>query len=213
MEEADVSFRRNALRSNPAGKVTRSSVAEDTRSSVPATLATMDDGTLLALAGQGDENAMGALFDRYSRLVYSVALRVLRDPGAAEDVLQDVFMQVWRKPETMVVNRTTMCAWLALLARTRSIDTLRRQRSSEVVDELVLPGDADVSEVSERAYVMERARAVMQRLPVDQRKTLEMAFFDGLTHSEIADTTGDPLGTVKSRVRTALLSLRRAMSA
>ncbi|WP_419806569.1 RNA polymerase sigma factor [Terriglobus sp.] len=176
-------------------------------------LAAMEDGTLLALVGQGDENAMGAIFDRYSRVVYSVALRVLRDPSAAEDVLQEVFMQIWRKPESMVVNRATMGAWLAVVARNRSIDTLRRQKPSDSVEEVVLPSGVDVAADAERTHMMERARAVMGRMPVEQRKTLEMAFFDGLTHSEIADTTGDPLVTVKSRIRTALLLLRKAMTA
>ena len=173
----------------------------------------MDDGTLLALVGQGDENAMAALFDRYSRLVYSVSLRVLRDPSAAEDVLQDLFMQIWRKPDRIVVNRSTVGAWLAVVTRNRSIDMLRRQRPAESVDQVALPSGVDVAGDAERNSMMERARTVIGRMPVEQRKTLEMAFFDGLTHSEIADTTGDPLGTVKTRIRTALLLLRKAMTA
>lgn len=209
MEEADLSYRRNALRSNPAGKAVRSSGVETPK----ATLAMMEDGTLLALIGQGDENAMAALFDRYSRVVYSVALRVLRDPSAAEDVLQEVFLHVWRKPDAMVVNRGTLGAWMAVAARNRSIDMLRRQKPAEPVDEVVLPSGIDVGVEAERTYLLERVRAVMTRMPVEQRKTLEMAFFDGLTHSEIADTTGDPLGTVKTRIRTGLLSLRKAMVA
>ncbi len=213
MEETDISFRRNALRSHPAGKPVRSSVVETPKVTPASALAAMEDGTLLALVGQGDENAMAALFDRYSRVVYSVALRVLRDPSAAEDVLQEVFMQIWRKPDTMVVNRVTIGAWLAVVARNRSIDMLRRQKPSESVEQVVLPSGVDVADDAERNYLIERARAVMGRMPVEQRKTLEMAFFDGLTHSEIADTTGDPLGTVKTRIRTALLLLRKAMTA
>ncbi len=206
MEETGISFSRNAMQTHPAGKAPRSASVERPRSAPADSLAVLEDGTLLALVGQGDENAMAALFDRYSRLVYSVALRVLRDPGAAEDVLQDVFLQMWRKPEAMVVNRGTMGAWLAVVARHRSIDTLRRQRPSESVDLLVLPSNVDFVGDAHRSALLERA-------PVEQRKTLEMAFFDGLTHSEIADTTGDPLGTVKTRIRTALLMLRKAMSA
>ena len=213
MEEADISFRRSAMRTHPAGRATRSASVETPKVTPASALVDVDDGTLLALVGQGDENAMGALFDRYSRVVYSVALRVLRDPSAAEDVLQEVFMQVWRKPEAMVVNRATIGAWLAVVARNRSIDALRRRKPSESVEEVVLPSGVDVAGDAERNYTMERARAVMARMPVEQRKTLEMAFFDGLTHSEIADTTGDPLGTVKSRIRTALLLLRKALTA
>ena len=213
MEETDISLRRNAVRSHPARNAARFTNVETAKGTPASALASMEDGTLLALVGQGDESAMAALFDRYSRVVYSVALRVLRDPSAAEDVLQEVFLQVWRKPDTMVVNRVTMCGWLAVVARNRSIDMLRRQKPSESVEEVVLPSRADVAGDAERSSMMERARAVMGRMPVEQRKTLEMAFFDGLTHSEIADTTGDPLGTVKTRIRTALLLLRKAMTA
>ena len=213
MEDTDISFRRNPMRSHPAGKPVRSQNMETPKTAAIHALAAVDDGTLLALVGQGDENAMAALFDRYSRVVYSVALRVLRDPGAAEDVLQDVFMHVWRKPEAMVVNRSAIGAWLSVVARNRSIDTLRRQRPSESVEDVSLPSGVNVADEAERTYLMERARAVIVRMPVEQRKTLEMAFFDGLTHSEIADTTGDPLGTVKTRIRTALLVLRKALTA
>ncbi len=171
----------------------------------------MDDGVLLALVGQGDESAMAALFDRYSRVVYSVSLRVLRDPAAAEDVLQDVFMQIWRKPDALAANRGTMGAWLAVVSRNRSIDAIRRRRPSDNVDDVVLTASTDLAAEAERSSMMERARYVIATLPIEQRKTLEMAFFDGLTHSEIAESTGDPLGTVKTRIRTALLVLRKAM--
>ena len=171
----------------------------------------MDDGVLLALVGQGDESAMAALFDRYSRVVYSVSLRVLRDPAAAEDVLQDVFMQIWRKPDALAANRGTLGAWLAVVSRNRSIDAIRRRRPSDSVDDVVLAASTDLAAEAERNSMMERARYVIASLPIEQRKTLEMAFFDGLTHSEIAESTGDPLGTVKTRIRTALLVLRKAM--
>ncbi len=172
-----------------------------------------EDGVLLALVGQGDETAMATLFDRYSRVVYSVSLRVLRDPAAAEDVLQEVFMQIWRKPEALAGNRGAMGAWLAVVARNRSIDTIRRRKPTDSVEDVVLAANSDLAQESERNFMIERARAVMAALPMEQRKTLEMAFFDGLTHSEIAETTGDPLGTVKTRIRTALLVLRKAMQA
>ncbi len=172
-----------------------------------------EDAVLLTLVGQGDETAMATLFDRYSRIVYSVALRVLRDPAAAEDVLQEVFMQIWRKPEALVATHGAVGAWLAVVARNRSIDLLRRRKPTDSVDDVVLASSTDLASESERNVMIERARAVMVALPMEQRKTLEMAFFDGLTHSEIAETTGDPLGTVKTRIRTALLVLRKAMQA
>jgi RNA polymerase sigma-70 factor, ECF subfamily len=168
-----------------------------------------DDAELLARVQRGDEPAMAALFDRYSRIVYSVALRVLRDPAAAEDVMQEIFMQVWRNPNSFVAARGSLGGWLSVVSRNRSIDSLRRKRPSEQVEEMNLPSSTNIADEAEHNILMQRARAAVVLLPAEQRKTLEMAFFDGLTHSEIAEMTGDPLGTVKTRIRSALASLRK----
>jgi RNA polymerase sigma-70 factor (ECF subfamily) len=173
----------------------------------------LDDATLLALVERGDEEAMASLFDRYSKVVYSVALRVLRDPASAEDVLQEIFMQVWRSPESFTATRGSLGGWLAVVSRNRSIDALRRRRPTEQVEEFALASPYNLADEAERNSLIEKARGVMVSLPLEQRKTLEMAFFDGLTHSEIAEMTGDPLGTVKTRIRSALLSLRKAFQA
>ncbi len=174
---------------------------------------TQDDAALLALVRRGDEYAMASLFDRYSKIVYSVALRVLRDPAASEDVLQEVFMQIWRNPDGFVAARGSLGGWLAVVSRNRSIDTLRRKRPTESVDEMALASNYNLADEAERNSIMEKARGVIYQLPVEQRKTLEMAFFDGLTHTEIAEMTGDPLGTVKTRIRSALTTLRKAFTA
>jgi RNA polymerase sigma-70 factor (ECF subfamily) len=171
------------------------------------------DADLLGKVQRGDELAMAALYDRYSKIVYSVALRVLRDPAAAEDVLQEIFMQMWRSPTKFVATRGTLCGWLAVVTRNRSIDKLRRKRPSEQVEEMNLASPCNLGDEAERNIMMERARGVILQLPTEQRKTLEMAFFDGLTHSEIAEMTGDPLGTVKTRIRSAILTLRKAFQA
>ncbi|MBB5344120.1 RNA polymerase sigma-70 factor (ECF subfamily) [Edaphobacter lichenicola] len=172
-----------------------------------------DDAVLLGHVQRGDEYAMAALFDRYSKVVYSVALRVLRDPAAAEDVLQEIFMQIWRNPDGFVATRGSLGGWLAVVSRNRSIDALRRKRPMESVDDMALASNYNLANEAERNSLMEKARGVINLLPVEQRKTLEMAFFDGLTHSEIAEMTGDPLGTVKTRIRSALTSLRKAFPA
>ena len=174
---------------------------------------TTQDGQLLDRVRRGDEQAMATLYDRYSKVVYSVALRVLRDPASAEDVLQDVFLGLWRRPETFISARGSLGGWLAVVARNRSIDTLRRRRPSEQVEEVYLASPFNLADEAERNTLMQRARTIIMHLPLEQRKTLEMAYFDGLTHSEIAEITGDPLGTVKTRIRNALLSLRREMEA
>ena len=172
-----------------------------------------DDAILLGRVQRGDEAAMAALYDRYSKIVYSVSLRVLRDAAAAEDVLQEIFMQVWRSPGSFVATRGTLGGWLAVVARNRSIDTLRRKRPTEQVEDVALASTTNIADESERNLMMEKARVVIATLPPDQKKTLEMAFFDGLTHSEIAEMTGDPLGTVKTRIRSALIVLRKAFQA
>ena len=156
---------------------------------------------------------MALLYDRYSKVVYSVALRVLRDPASAEDVLQEIFLQIWRNPDGFVATRGTLGGWLAVVSRNRSIDTLRRKRPSEPVDEMVLPSGYDLGAEAITSGMMDKARGLIHTLPAEQRKTLEMAFFDGLTHSEIAELTGDPLGTVKTRIRSALLTLRKGLQA
>ena len=170
-----------------------------------------DESPILTQLRSGDQGAMATLYDRYSRLVYSVALRVLREPTAAEDVLQEVFMQLWRDPESFVAARRSLGSWLGVVTRNRSIDILRRRRPSMMMNDLPLVAPGNLGEAAERNTLMERARGTLQQLPRAQRKTLEMAFFDGLTHSEIAEMTGDPLGTVKTRIRTALLSLRKGV--
>ncbi len=172
-----------------------------------------DDGALLARVQRGDERAMAVFFDRYSKIVYSVALRVLRDNASAEDVMQEIFMQVWRTPHSFLPSKGVLGGWLALMARNRSIDRLRRRRPSEPIQELTLVSACNLGNDAERSLLMQRARAVLKLLPIEQRKTLEMAFFDGLTHTEITEMTGDSVGTVKNRMRSALLTLRKGLQA
>ena len=182
-------------------------------STVKTRTAPEKDADLLTRVQKGDERAMSVLFDRYSKIVYSVALRVLRDTASAEDVMQEIFMQIWRNPNSFIATKGSLGGWLVVVSRNRSIDTLRRKRPSEQVEEMNLASSTNLADEAERAIMTERARAGMQQLPVEQRKTLEMAFFDGLTHSEIAEMTGEPLGTVKTRIRSALLTLRKAFQA
>jgi RNA polymerase sigma-70 factor (ECF subfamily) len=115
-----------------------------------------------------------------------------------------------RSPDAFIATRGSLGGWLAVVSRNRSIDALRRKRPTEQVDGIALASTFNLADESERNIMIEKARSVIHLLPSEQRKTLEMAFFDGLTHAEIAEMTGDPLGTVKTRIRTALLSLRKA---
>src|SRR6202789_3662 len=183
------------------------------RTSNSETATGSEDTALLSRVGQGDENAMETVFRRYSGPVYSVALRVLHDTGQAEDVLQEVFLQLWRNPDAFVQNRGSLGAWLVVVARNRSIDLLRRRKPSDSVEDVILASPVNVAAEAERNIMMEKVRRVMADLPGEQRKSLELAYFEGLSHTEIADRTGDPLGTVKTRIRQALIALRKAFEA
>ncbi len=155
---------------------------------------------------------MAEIFDRYSTLVYSVALRVLKDSGHAEDVSQEVFLQIWRNPASFVQGRGSLAAWLVVVARNRSIDLLRRRKPSDSVDDVVLVSSVDVASEAERIIAAGRIREVLKNLPPEQQTFMELAFFEGLSHAEIAQKTGDPLGTVKTRIRSALASIRKALA-
>lgn len=170
----------------------------------PANLQAVSDTDLLTRVTRGDETALTHLFERHSRLVYAMALRVLSDPAAAEDVVQEVFMQIWRSPMSYVAERGGLGGWLAVVARNRAIDALRRRRPSDPLDGLPLASSFDLAGQSERNLLLEKARAVILTLPPAERSALELAFFEGLTHTEIAAKLQQPLGTVKSRIRTAL---------
>jgi RNA polymerase sigma-70 factor (ECF subfamily) len=184
--------------------------SDNRTSSSETEIGPVDETAMLTRIGQRDENAMEEIFRRYSGPVYSVALRVLRDSGQAEDVLQEVFLQLWRKPAAFVQNRGSLGAWLVVIARNRAIDVLRRRKPSDSVDDVVLASTVNVADEAERNTMMAKVRRVIADLPMEQRKSLELAYFEGLSHTEIASRTGDPLGTVKTRIRQALISLRKA---
>lgn len=171
------------------------------------------DAALVARLRSGDQAAMTALYDRYSSLVYAVALRVVGDTGAAEDILQEVFLQLWRKPGAFDAARGRLAPWLAVIARHKAIDHLRGRRELADLEDVTLALDARLDEAADRAKAGEKVRGVLAGMPAEQRRALEMAFFQGLTHTEIAQQTGDPLGTVKTRIRTGLLQLRKAFQA
>ena len=192
--------------SNPKPSDNRTSSSETVNRSV-------DDAATLTRIGQRDENAMEEIFRRYSGPVYSVALRVLHDTGQAEDVLQEVFLQLWRNPTAFVQDRGSLGAWLVVVARNRAIDLLRRRKPSDSVEDVVLASSVNVADEAERNIMMEKVRRALDELPSEQRKSLELAYFEGLSHTEIASRTGDPLGTVKTRIRQALITLRKAFEA
>jgi RNA polymerase sigma-70 factor (ECF subfamily) len=173
----------------------------------------LPDSNLISSIRTGDQNAMAALYDRYSSIVYSVALRVLADTGAAEDTLQDVFMQLWRNPGAFDSSRGSLGAWLAVIARNRAIDALRKRRPENNIEDVVISVETDLASEADRSRSAEKVRSLLGGMPAAQRTALEMAYFEGLTHSEIASKTGEPLGTIKTRIRAGLAALRKAFQA
>ena len=174
------------------------------------------DDELIAALARGDHGALLTLYDRYGRIAYGLAYRVLGDPGAAEEAVQDAFLRVWRRAATFDPARArgAVRAWLLTIVHHCAIDLLRRRAGAPAVV-------AGLDEIAERQAVpdawsdvsgrldQERVRSAVATLPGEQRRAIELAFFDGLTHREIAERDGLPLGTVKGRLR---LGLRRLYS-
>jgi RNA polymerase sigma-70 factor (ECF subfamily) len=171
------------------------------------------DWSLLARVVQKDESALAALYDRYSRLVYAEATRILRDKGAAEEILQDIFYQVWRTAEKFDPQRGSLPGWLLVVARNRAISKLRRRSASsdDELNENAVSCPFNLESAASQNQLLGRVRGAMKNLPEGQREAIELAYFEGMTHSEIASKTGEALGTVKTRIRSALEVLRRAV--
>ncbi len=152
------------------------------------------------------------LYDRYAGIVYATGLRILGDAASAEDLLQEIFMQLWRSPAAFDASRGNLPAWLGVIARHRAIDVLRKRKPQTDFDEVVIAASHDLRKETERNAILEKVRAAMAEMFPEQRRCMEMAFFEGLTHSEIAAKTGEPLGTIKTRIRSALMQLRKGLS-
>lgn len=176
------------------------------------------DQAALERMARGDERALAELYDRYARLVYSLALRILQDCGDAEDVVQEVFAQAWRQASRYDIQRGTVAAWLLTRARSRALDRLRARRarpdlagtSLHAVEIADSAGAADLQLVS--AEQVARVREALAELPVSQRAALELAYYEGLSHAEIAARLDQPLGTIKTRIRLAMMKLRESLA-
>jgi RNA polymerase sigma-70 factor (ECF subfamily) len=174
------------------------------------------DDELLRRIARREEAALDVLYTRYRALAFSVALRVVGDGARAEDVVQDAFLSVWRKAGTYRPGRGSVRTWLSSIVRNRAIDIVRatRERTVHEDEELLLgihdPAPAVFDQVA-ASLDGEMTRDALQQLPVEQRHAIALAFFDGLSHSEIASQTGLPLGTVKSRVRLGIQRMRESL--
>jgi RNA polymerase sigma-70 factor (ECF subfamily) len=180
-------------------------------------LASATDEELMALVLRRQEAALGAIYDRYIRLVYAVALRITGDRETAEEVVQDVFQNVWQAAGSFQPGVGSFAAWLLGIARHRAIDATRskreRARAREQTLDDVRPAGEEMSlerEVAQR-LLRDTVRAALDALPANQRQTIELAYYGGLTRVEIAERLNEPVGTVKTRLRLGLLKLRELL--
>ena len=178
-----------------------------------------EQAALLAAMAGGDKSALARLYDLLAKPLYSLAFRVTSDPSEAQDIVQDVFLQMWQKAATYQAGRGSVFGWAATLTRNRAIDRVRmRKRRAELLSEsapelqpVPLAGDTDSAA---SLWLREKAGAVrtaLTQLAPDQQKAIELAFFSGLTQQEIAAQLNEPLGTIKARIRRGLLKLREAL--
>jgi RNA polymerase sigma-70 factor (ECF subfamily) len=173
----------------------------------------IDDSTLMQRLVEQDQTALSELYQRYHRLVYSLALRVLQNSTLAEEVTQDTFLKVWNQPQSWDAERGKLVSWLLTITRYTAIDKLRRE--NRVAPAAVFSLDDMMIDIGKRAEIDEPdwndgqlLRSLMQNLPPEQQQVIELAFFQGMTHTELADKLGLPLGTVKTRLRTGLQRLK-----
>jgi len=169
---------------------------------------------LIARAAEGDEPALAALYDRYGRVAYGLALRVLRDAALAEDAVQEAFLAVWRSAHRYAPERSKPSTWILTFVHRRAVDLVRREerrRADSLPDvDAVLGGSVD-----EEAWLLlerERVQTALRQLPDQQREAIELAYYGGFTQSELAERLGQPLGTIKSRMFTGLARLRELLT-
>ena len=179
-------------------------------------LSSLSDEMLLSRVVQRDSAALEQLYDRYVRQCFGLAVRIVGDTALAEEIVQEIFLKLWTQPDSYTQSRGRFISWLLSLVHHRSIDELRRRSRTEVPLDGVASGPLDFQadpapEPGEQAALTElrqAVRAMLERLPSNQREPIELAFFRGLTHTQIAERLGQPLGTIKTRIRLGMTAMR-----
>src|SRR4051794_36673064 len=182
---------------------------------MPRSFAHLSDEAVVALVASSDETALAELYDRFGRLAYGLALRVLRDERLAEDAVQEAFLAAWRNADRFMPERGKASNWLLTFVHRRAVDLVRREdrRRAEPLAETVEPTPSESAE--EDAWLRferERVQAALRQLPDQQREALELAYYGGFSQSELAERLGQPVGTIKSRMFTGLARLRELLA-
>ena len=177
---------------------------------MPRDLAHLSDEALVALVARSDEIAFAELYDRFGRVAYGLARRILRDDALAEDAVQEGFLAAWRSAPRFVPERAKASTWVLTLVHRRAVDLVRREerRRAEVLEEHAEAAGGATDEAVWLRYERERVQKALGTLPDQQREALELAYYGGFTQSELADRLGQPIGTIKSRMFTGLSRLR-----
>lgn len=177
-------------------------------------LAHLSDEALVALVARADAEALAELYDRFGRVAYGLALRIVRDPGLAEDAVQEGFLAVWRSAGRFVAERAKASTWILTLVHRRAVDVVRREepRRGEPLESAPQGAGGATDEEAWLRLRRSRVQEALRRLPDKQREALELAYYGGFTQSELADRLGEPLGTIKSRMFSGLASLRELLA-
>jgi RNA polymerase sigma-70 factor, ECF subfamily len=186
----------------------------DTSPAIARSFAHLSDEAIVALVARSDQSALAELYDRFGRVAYGVALRILRDEKLAEDAVQEGFLAAWRNADRYMPERAQASTWLLTLVHRRAVDLVRRENRRQAE---ALPDDTDYAasgSAEDDAWLRferERVQAALSKLPDQQREALELAYYGGFTQSELAERLGQPVGTIKSRMFTGLARLRELL--
>ncbi|TMK26828.1 MAG: sigma-70 family RNA polymerase sigma factor [Actinobacteria bacterium] len=175
----------------------------------------LSDEAVIALIARSNEQALGELYDRFGRVAYGLALRILRDDALAEDAVQEAFLSAWRRADTFMPERAKASTWLLTIVHRRAVDLVRREerRRAEPIEAAGdRPGDGPAEDLVWLRYERERVQAALRQLPDQQREALELAYYGGFTQSELAERLGQPIGTIKSRMFSGLGRLRELLA-
>jgi len=185
-----------------------------TRAAMPRDLAHLSDEALVALVARSDEVALGELYDRFGRVAYGLARRILRDDALAEDAVQEGFLAAWRSASRFMPERAKASTWLLTLVHRRAVDLVRREerRRTETLETRDEAAGGPADEAVWLRYERERVQDALARLPDQQREAIELAYYGGFTQSELAKRLGQPVGTIKSRMFTGLSRLRELLA-